>query len=253
MTGYAIANDAALEEQFYAWWRRLALTGGVVSVAIGLILMIWPRATLAVVAILIGLWLVIGGLVQLAQAAFMPEGRGTGSRVLMAIAGLVGVVLGVLCMRNLTDSLLLIAALIGVSLLFGAIAQLSPRDLTAHPQPAPALRAAARPDQPRRGPGDPVLAEPTLHVVVWLTGIWRVPPARSGRAPTGLADAGVRLARKLTDRAFCPVIPSLRRSAVFTGAFTRGRFTVHLPRLTSWSAGQFAGSGAVGRPRTAGL
>jgi uncharacterized membrane protein HdeD (DUF308 family) len=172
MTGYADANDAALEAQFYAWWRRLALVGGVVSAAIGLILMIWPRATLALVAILIGLWLLIGGIVQLAQAAFMPEGRGTGSRVLMAIAGLVGVVLGVLCMRNLTDSLLLIAALIGVSLLFGAIAQLftaiSPHTHGLHRLPALLLGLISL------AAGLVILfwPEPTLHVLVWLTGLW---------------------------------------------------------------------------------
>jgi len=44
------------ETAFLMWWRRAALLGGVVSIVLGLILMIWPEATLLVAAVLIGLW-----------------------------------------------------------------------------------------------------------------------------------------------------------------------------------------------------
>src|SRR5574342_775286 len=86
---------------FRSWWRRLALMGGVISLAIGLILLIWPDATLTVIAILVGLWLLLAGAVKLGQAAFIPEGRSAGSRVLQAVAGVLLVILGVVCMRNL--------------------------------------------------------------------------------------------------------------------------------------------------------
>src|SRR5688572_24259738 len=110
------------DDAFRAWWRRLALMGGVISLALGLILMIWPEATLTVVAILLGLWLVLGGVIQLAQAAFMPEHRSPGSRVLLAVSGAVLLVLGVICMRNPNNSLVLIGLMIGIGLLFGAVA-----------------------------------------------------------------------------------------------------------------------------------
>ena len=112
------------DEAFRAWWRRLAMLGGVISVVLGLILMIWPEATLTVVAVLVGLWLLLAGAVRIAQAAFIPEGRGAGSRVLQAIVGVLFVVLGVVCMRNLTKSLVLVGLIIGVGWLFGGVIEI---------------------------------------------------------------------------------------------------------------------------------
>lgn len=111
-------DDAA----FRKWWRRLALLGGIASIVLGLVLMIWPEATLRVVAVLLGLWLLLSGAIRVVQAAFVPEGRAAGARVLEAFVGLVLIAIGALCMRNLTNSLAVIAALIGVSWLFAGVA-----------------------------------------------------------------------------------------------------------------------------------
>ena len=160
------------DAQFYAWWRRLALMGGVISIAIGAILMIWPQATLTVVAILLGLWLLLGGVIQMAQAAFMSEARSAGGRVLLAVSGVVLIVLGVVCMRNPANSLVLIGLMIGIGLLFAAVAQI----FTGFSKQVHGWHRVA------------VLVlgvltliaaivvlvwpHPTLTVLVWITGLW---------------------------------------------------------------------------------
>ena len=163
-------SDAA----FRSWWRRLALTGGLISIALGLILMIWPDATLTVVSILVGLWLLLAGVVKLGQAAFIPEGRSAGSRVLQAIAGLLMIILGVICMRNLTKSLVLIALIIGVGWLFGGLIEIFAAF-------SPLTRGWGRVGALLLGlisiAGAFVVIfwpEISLRVLVWLAGLWFV-------------------------------------------------------------------------------
>ena len=162
------ADDASLR----SWWRRVALLGGVVSVTLGLILIIWPDATLYIVAVLIGLWLILSGAVRVAQAAFIPEGRSAGARVLQAIAGIVFIVVGVLCMKNLTTSLTLLALVIGIAWLFGGVVEVFAAF-------SPAMHGWGRVGGIVLG----VIAiaaaitilvwpEPSLRVIVWITGLW---------------------------------------------------------------------------------
>jgi uncharacterized membrane protein HdeD (DUF308 family) len=172
--GDAMVASGDAEVAFRAWWRRVALLGGVVSIALGLILMIWPEATLLVAAVLIGLWLILTGAVTLARAAFIPEGRSPGGRVLQAIAGLLFVVLGVVCMRNLNNSLTLIALIIGIAWLFGGIVEI----FTAF---TPVTHGWGRLGALLLGiiavaAAVTILAwpQPSLRVIVWVTGLWFV-------------------------------------------------------------------------------
>ena len=162
------------EAPLQMWWRRAAILGGIISIALGLILVIWPEATLLVAAVLIGLWLLLSGAVTLARAAFIPEGRSAGSRILQAIAGLLFVVLGVVCMRNLSSSLTLIALIIGIAWLFGGTVEI----FTAF---SPATRGWGRLGALLLGviaiaAAVTILVWPTpsLTVIVWVSGLWFV-------------------------------------------------------------------------------
>ena len=159
---------------FEAWWRRLALMGGIVSLVLGLVLMIWPDATLTVVAIVVGLWLLLAGAVTLGQAAFIPEGRSAGNRVMKAITGLLLVILGVVCMKNLTKSLVLVAVIIGIGWLIGGIIEIFAAF-------SPHTRGWGRVGAILLGlvsiAGALVVIfwpEPSLRVIVWITGLWFV-------------------------------------------------------------------------------
>lgn len=183
------------EDEATVWWRRLALAGAVMSVVLGLVLMIWPDATLTVIAVLVGLWLLFAGAVRLAQAAFIPEGRRTSSRVLQAITGLLLIVLGVICMRDLSRSLLLIALIIGVAWLFGGVIEIF---IAVSPLTHGWGRVGALLLGLLSIAGAFVVIfwpEPSLTVIAWLTGVWFL---AMGLLQFGLAwSAGRRPSRDL--------------------------------------------------------
>jgi uncharacterized membrane protein HdeD (DUF308 family) len=72
-------------------------------------------------AALAGVWLVIGGLVRI-FGAFV-TGRGVGRQVLSGIVGVVVVIIGVACLRNLVTTVALLAAVVAVSWLLSGIAE----------------------------------------------------------------------------------------------------------------------------------
>ena len=76
-----------------------ALTAlAVVTGVFGAITLFWPSATLRVVAILFGLWLLFTGLVMLVQA--LAGSRSGGVRALLGLGGLVSLVVGGICIVN---------------------------------------------------------------------------------------------------------------------------------------------------------
>jgi uncharacterized membrane protein HdeD (DUF308 family) len=119
---YPVAAPGTLDAaERAAWW--LALGAAVLGVVTGIVIMVWPEATLKVVAVLFGAWLVVRGVVQIVQAL---AGRGRDG-VERAILGLVGVFFigaGVLALRNLFVSLVVIASVIGLMWLFSGIVEL---------------------------------------------------------------------------------------------------------------------------------
>lgn len=112
------------DTQFRHWWERLTIGLGVASIVLGVLLVVWPSETLVVAAVLLGLWLLIAGLIKLAQSAFMPEGRSGGARALQAVGGVLLILVGVLMMRNVFVTIGLLAAIVGVSWLVLGVIQL---------------------------------------------------------------------------------------------------------------------------------
>ncbi|MEV7923854.1 MULTISPECIES: HdeD family acid-resistance protein [unclassified Kitasatospora] len=105
-----------------AAWQVLLLAG-IVSLALGIVVFVWPRETLLVVGVLFGLYLLVIGIVQLV-AAFGTHAS-TALRVLAFISGAICVLLGLLCFRSAAQSLVLLAIWIGIGWLFRGITQLA--------------------------------------------------------------------------------------------------------------------------------
>jgi len=114
---YTQADD----EMFRQWWSRLALAGGVISVIIGIIVLVWPKETLVVVAVLLGIWLIIAGIANLVQAVFAPESTSGGLRVLKAIIGILYLIAGVFCVRHAFTTVTILAALLGIAWLVAGV------------------------------------------------------------------------------------------------------------------------------------
>lgn len=100
-------------------WQVL-LVAGLVAIALGIIILAWPHATIAVIGVIFGIYLLVSGLAQIvaAFAAALP----TGLRVLGFISGALSVLLGLICFRGPLQSVLLLALWIGFSWLFRGVA-----------------------------------------------------------------------------------------------------------------------------------
>jgi uncharacterized membrane protein HdeD (DUF308 family) len=104
-----------------AWW--LALTAAVLGLVVGIMIIAWPEATLKVVAVLFGAWLLVHGLVRTVQAV-TGRGRDGTERAILGLVGVFFIGAGVVALRNLLVSLVVIATVIGLMWLLGGIVDL---------------------------------------------------------------------------------------------------------------------------------
>jgi uncharacterized membrane protein HdeD (DUF308 family) len=118
-TGYAGADPIERDEPF-PWWLSLVL--GITSIAFGLVVLIWPRETLKVAGFLVGLWLLLAGIARI-FSAFRP-GRGVGSQILSGIVGVLLVLIGIACLRNLITSVLLLATIVAFTWLISGLSEI---------------------------------------------------------------------------------------------------------------------------------
>jgi uncharacterized membrane protein HdeD (DUF308 family) len=152
-----------------AWQAVLVI--GLCAVVLGVVVLAWPHATLAVVGVVFGLYLLVSGILQLV-AAFGTH-TDTSLRVLAFISGAISIALGVFCFRGKLESILLLAIWIGIAWLFRGISQLA--------------AASSDPRMPARGwqifaavvgiiAGIVVLSSPltSIWVLVLFAGIWLI-------------------------------------------------------------------------------
>ncbi|MFC5633819.1 HdeD family acid-resistance protein [Streptomyces bullii] len=115
-------------------WQSVLLTGAA-SLLLGLLILVWPGASLLAAGVLFGLYLLLSGVLQLA-AAFGTH-RTTSLRVLAFVSGSLSILLGLFCLRGPLRSILLLGLWIGIGWLFRGITQ--------------TLAAAHDPAMPARG------------------------------------------------------------------------------------------------------
>ncbi|MHC3471159.1 HdeD family acid-resistance protein [Streptomyces sp. 7R007] len=152
-----------------AW--QVVLVTGVASLVLGVLVLVWPGASLFAAGILFGLYLVISGVFQLV-AAFGTH-QTTSLRVLAFVSGALSILLGLFCFRGPMQSILLLALWIGIGWLIRGITQ--------------TLAAASDRNTPARGwqiflgivtfVAGIVLIDSPFHSVAVLTlvgGIWLV-------------------------------------------------------------------------------
>jgi uncharacterized membrane protein HdeD (DUF308 family) len=114
--------EGPLQQLARSAWQLLLLIG-VTSVALGVIVLVWPGKTLLVAGVLFGIYLVVSG-VGYVFAAFGAH-TGAAMRVLMFLTGVVSLVLGFFCFRDRLESILLLALWIGISWVFRGVTLLA--------------------------------------------------------------------------------------------------------------------------------
>ena len=115
----AVAVAAALEYRSRGYWWLL-LIEGIAGIAIGLCALIWPTLTVAVLLVFIVLWAIVTGIFEIG-AAIQIRKEVTGEWVL-AVAGILSVLIGILLIANLEAGAVAVVWLIGLyALVFGAL------------------------------------------------------------------------------------------------------------------------------------
>ncbi|MFD3663751.1 HdeD family acid-resistance protein [Streptomyces sp. NPDC058659] len=153
-----------------AAWQAL-LVAGLASVVLGILVLVWPDASLRVAGVLFGLYLLFSGVMQLV-AAFGTHAT-TALRVMAFISGALSILLGLFCFRGAMQSTLLLALWIGIGWLFRGITQ--------------TVAAASDPAMPARGwqiflgvvsavAGVVLIVSPldSARVLAVLAGIWLI-------------------------------------------------------------------------------
>ena len=88
-------TQEVIAEAKKAWWLLAVL--GAVSIGLGVVLIFWPGQTLTVVATLVGLIMLVSGVIRFFVAVFDSQAS---DRWMMAISGIIGIVLGIVVMKN---------------------------------------------------------------------------------------------------------------------------------------------------------
>ncbi len=101
-------------------WQALLATG-VAAIVIGALVLAWPAATLVLVGVLFGIYLLVSGIFQVA-GAFAEHIPGS-MRALGLVSGALSILLGLICFRGAAESILLLAIWIGFGWLLRGITQ----------------------------------------------------------------------------------------------------------------------------------
>jgi uncharacterized membrane protein HdeD (DUF308 family) len=116
------------------WW--LLAVSGVFSVIIGGLLIFWPGATITVVTAIVGFFMIVTGVIRFFVAALDSHAE---DRWLMAFAGIIGILLGVIVMKNPEGTIKVIVLIVAIFWLLSGLVDLF-RGLTNPSLPDRSLR-----------------------------------------------------------------------------------------------------------------
>lgn len=92
----------------FSWWAVLIF--GIVTLGLGIVALVYPGITIGVVGVLFGLQLLLVGLVCLILVFVGSERH----RFLSALIGILAVIVGVLCLRDIAQSVMILTLAIGI-------------------------------------------------------------------------------------------------------------------------------------------
>jgi uncharacterized membrane protein HdeD (DUF308 family) len=154
-------------------WRQMSLVGGIVAILLGIVLLVWPGQTLLVLAALLGIWLVILGIVRLADALTGRE-LGGASRWFSVLAGIIYLIAGIFVLANLHASLTFLALLIGLIWIFSGASEIISGFTRVHGAGAKIGTIILGLINVALGVVVVFWPDITLVVLVWITGIWLI-------------------------------------------------------------------------------
>ena len=95
---------------------------GIASLIVGIIALVWPGATIVVLAILLSVWLIVTGIFQIIRG--FSRGLSGGMRALLFIGGILSLILGIIAISGAYRAVEILAIFVGISFLFQGFASL---------------------------------------------------------------------------------------------------------------------------------
>lgn len=125
LTGVAIGVDPTRLSPSQVTGIRVAFViSALVAIALGTLLLVWTEATLAVVALLFGLYFVISGVLRIVRG-LVSTGAALGGRVFNIVFGLIMLIVGIVAIRNPEGTLAVLGLVVGISWIVEGIAALT--------------------------------------------------------------------------------------------------------------------------------
>jgi uncharacterized membrane protein HdeD (DUF308 family) len=105
-------------------WKN-KLVSGVLTIAVGAMVLAWPGPTILVAATMFGVYLLVSGFAELFLAFTLP--RAAATRVLLFLTGALSLVLAILAFRHFGDgyAVLLLTLWIGIGFIFLGVSELA--------------------------------------------------------------------------------------------------------------------------------
>jgi uncharacterized membrane protein HdeD (DUF308 family) len=101
--------------------RASLVFGAIIAAAVAGVIFSWPGMTLAIIAVVFGIYVLIRGVIQFVTGAFAPGVTSSG-RVLSIILGVLLIAASIFMLRNVENSLTVLGLLIGLSWILDGIA-----------------------------------------------------------------------------------------------------------------------------------
>lgn len=112
------SSEDQLREAVSLWW--LLLAGGVTSLIVGVLLLVWPSETITTIAWIVGIYLLLIGCFQIGLAFAEPSESRAGALLRGALAGIAGLIV----IRHPGNTTLVIALAIGILLVITGVMKL---------------------------------------------------------------------------------------------------------------------------------
>lgn len=103
--------------------RTAMIVTSIIGIVLGIIAVVWPSATVVVLAVLFGIALIVAGLFRI-YVAFAAKVLGTGWRILTGILGFLVLVMGIIALFSPANAVWFLALFIGFAWLFDGIGDL---------------------------------------------------------------------------------------------------------------------------------
>lgn len=107
----------------------LSLVYGIVTLGLGVTLAVWPRSSLAVIAVLIAVQILVTGVLRIVMAV-LPVDLHIGDRILLTMTGAVALIVGLLCLRDPLQTMLALSIILGAWWVISGIVDIARTTLT---------------------------------------------------------------------------------------------------------------------------